>query len=502
MDGRHKESKSLSRRDFLHILGSAGIAVFAVACGATPTPEVKTVEKVVEKEVTKVVEKVVEKPVAQTVVVEKIVQATQVPSQGGTLTYAARLPVRALEFGNVNNYTEVAALFMLYDRLINVFSDLKPRPELGESWKVSTDGLKWTFKLRQGVKFHDGTPFTSQAVKALFDLLRNPDLKYGSTARFVELTSIETPDDSTVVLGTAKPFGPLENYIAHYTKVYPSPTALQKAGAKGIALNPVGSGPYKFESITPDVKLTLVRNEGWWGGRAPLDKVVFIGAPEASVRANLLRTGEADVAEDLPIEELQQLEQDPKIKVIRQKSLYVFGAGFRVDKKPFDDPRVRLAFNHAIDKEAMVKAVFGGAASVMNSPLADPIVGHKVVKVFEYNPEKAKQLLGDAGLRDSDGDGIVEFAGKPFKPVYIFPTTSLKATEVAEVLQAMLKKVGVDLQLRPMEQATWSSTIFAVRGTGEFDLFNASFNPSNGDASYQLNYYFRSNPDPTQKNPL
>ena len=422
------------------------------------------------------------------------------PVRGGTLTVVSPDPAAKLDPAQYKSYSDVAILYCVTNRLVRVNSDLQIVPDLAESWEVSDDKLKWTFHLRKGVKFQDGTPFNSGAIQAQFARLRDPELAFSSTARLPEITSIETPDEYTVVFGTDSPFGPFLNYISHMSKCILSPASIEKDGPRSPDTNPVGSGPYRVAEFAPAMSITLEPFDECWSGKPSLDKLVLIPAPEPAARANLLRTGEADVADQIPIAELESLDADPNITVIRKKSLYAFGTCFNFDIPPFDDIRVRQAFNYAVDKNAIVEHIFGGAAAVLDSPLATPIVGHKSCKAYEYDPDKAKALLAEAGWIDHDGDGILDKDGKPLRPTLVFRDV-LNLGEVYVAVQGDLKKIGVDVQLQELEAAAWGPAVLAARGENKAELMSTSFNPSNGDATYQMNYMFLSNPDPQGQPP-
>ena len=420
------------------------------------------------------------------------------PAEGGTLTVAVRSPIGGLDPAKVVGYPSgPAILYLISNKLVRVGTDLKLYPDLAESWEASPDGLAWTFHLREGVNFHDGTPFNSESVRAHFEHARDPEVAATSSTRFDQITAIETPDDYTVILRTDEPFGPFLNYLTAFMRVTMSPASYEKYSAKEVGMHPVGVGPYKVVDFKPNVSLTLERNEDYHGGRPRLDRIIVIPVPEASARANLLRTGEVDVAEDIPVEDMADLEADPNIRVIRQKSLNHVGASFNFDHPPFDDVRVRHAFNYAVDKATLVETVFGGAATIMDSPLAPGMIGYKSIGTYDYDPERAKALLKEAGWEDTDGDGIVDKDGEPFRTTYAYYEEFLRSAEVAQVLQSDLRKVGVDLELKAIELAAWGASILPERGENPLGLWLWKFNPSAGSSTRYLTFDFRSNPEPT-----
>ena len=161
------------------------------------------------------------------------------PAEGGTLTVAVRSPIGGLDPAKIVGYPSgPAILYLISNKLVRVGTDLKLYPDLAESWESSDDGREWTFKLRDDVTFHDGTPFTSEAVRAHFEHARNPEVAATSSTRFDQITSIETPDDYTVILRTDEPFGPFLNYMTAFMRVTMSPASYEKYDAKEVGLHP------------------------------------------------------------------------------------------------------------------------------------------------------------------------------------------------------------------------------------------------------------------------
>jgi peptide/nickel transport system substrate-binding protein len=421
-------------------------------------------------------------------------------SSGGTLTVAVQSPICGLDPPIVCGYPSgPAILFIIANRLVSVDTELQLHPDLAESWEASPDGLSYTFKLRQGVTFHDGTPFNASAIQAHFDHSRDPELAFGTAAQFPQVTSIEYPDDYTVVFGLDEPFGPFVSYFATYLRAIMSPTVYAEYDGLDVGLHPVGTGPYMVSEFEPNVRLVLKRFDNYFGGRPALDEVIVIPAPQPSARANLLRTGQVDVAEEIPIEELADLQGNPDLTVIQKRSIHAFGVNFNLDVPPFEDVRVRQAFNYGVDKQTIVDAIFGGAASVLDSPLAEPIVGHAPIGAYPYDPERAKALLAEAGWEDLDGDGVVEKDGEPLRPTFNYTEYYSRAAELAQAVQGDLRNIGIDVQLQVVEGTVHEATVLGERGTNTIALHATSFNPSNGDATRQLLYMFLSNPETATK---
>ena len=414
---------------------------------------------------------------------------------GGTLTYAQNMPLKSLDAVNPQTYPAgYEAVFLLYNNLVTYDEKLNVQPDLAESWTVSPDGRRWTFKLRKGVKFHDGTPCNAEAVK--FNILRIQDPKTGSPNKNLwdHIQAVETPDEATVVLVTAKPFGAMLNYLAHGSGGLVSPAAAQKWVAEFVS-HPVGTGPYKLQEFTPGVQAVLVRNEEYFKGKPVLDSIVLKPVTEPGARMAMLETGEADVINDVPPELVKRLEAGANTKMIRVPGLRIFYLGLNHLKKPFDDLRVRQALNYAIDKEAIVKSLFQGYAQVLDAPASTSLAGY-TGKRYPFDQAKAKQLLAEAGYKPGPG-GILQKDGVPFKfTINTAEGEYPKDIQVVEAIQNQLRQIGVDASIWKVEAAGRWSYLRVPPNDAKYEAWLFGFNPSNGDLGYHLNALFKSNPDP------
>jgi ABC-type transport system substrate-binding protein len=416
---------------------------------------------------------------------------------GGSLTYAQNMPLKSLDAVNPQTYPAgYEAVFLLYNNLVTYDEHLNIQPDLAESWTVSPDGRRWTFKLRKGVKFHDGTPCNAEAVK--FNILRIQDPKTGSPNKNLwdHIQAVETPDEATVVLVTAKPFGAMLNYLAHGSGGLVSPAAVRKWGAE-YPSHPVGTGPYKLQEFTPGVQAVLVRSEEYFKGRPALDSIVLKPVTEAGARIAVLETGEADVINDVPPELVKRLEAGANTKMIRVPGLRIFYLGLNHLKKPFDDPRVRQALNYAIDKEAIVKSLFQGYAQVLDAPAATGLAGY-TGKRYPFDQAKAKQLLAESGFKPGPG-GILQKDGVPFKfTINTAEGEYPKDIQVVEAIQNQFRQIGVDVSIWKVEAAGRWSYLRLPPADAKYEAWLFGFNPSNGDVGYHLNALFKSNPDPAK----
>ncbi len=284
----------------------------------------------------------------------------------------------------------------IYEGLVGWNEKMQLQPVLATSWQPSADGKQWTFTLRQGVKFHDGTPFNSEAVKATVEHILDKNTASTRRASYMLINTIDTPDPNTVVFRTDPPNPDLPFLMADTSVRIISPTALAKYG-KDYGRNPVGTGPYKFEEWVPNDHVSAVINPDYWGAKPQVRRFVYKPVPEASTRVVVLRTGEADVVMNLPPADQATLQQNQNIALHNTPSLTVVMIELRVSKPPFSDRNVRYALNQAIDKDAIIKNIMRGQALPLKTPGIEGVYGTTDFDPLPYDPAKAKALLAQAG---------------------------------------------------------------------------------------------------------
>jgi ABC-type transport system substrate-binding protein len=315
------------------------------------------------------------------------------------------------------------------------------------------------------VSFQDRTPFNADA--AVFHVERQIDPKGNPSNRplWDPIASVKKLDDYTVAITTHRPYGALLNTLAHGSGGVVSHDAVKKHGGN-FKLNPVGAGPYLLEKLDVGSELSLKRFDGYWGDKAPFARIVLRHVPDPVTRLAMLQSGQADVINAVPVESVAQIQALTSVEVI------TFGYGFNLNHKMFQDVRVRRALNHAIDRAAIIKAVFRGYATPIDSPLSPFTTGYAPVGTYEYSAEKARQLLAEAGWKPG-ADGVLRKDGEAFEVSLLTPGGMLpKDIEVTQAVQSFLAKVGVVL---------------------------FGFNPSNGDGGYHLSSLFASNPSRTER---
>ncbi len=347
------------------------------------------------------------------------------------------------------------------ENLVEVDANLKLVPGLAESWTVSSDKTAWTFKLRQDVRFHDGMPLTAGAVMASLERLQ----QVGSVLKDVPLKSIEAPDDATLVLTTTEPFAPLAAYLSMGET---APLAASSFDASGEVVQPVGTGPFVFESWKAKEEVVTARNDAYWGPKAKVSRVVYRSVPDAVTRLAMLRAGDLDIAQILPPESIDSIKASGKFEILRMPIGRCRMMGLNMAKEPFSDIRARKAVNLAVNREDLVNYVLEGVGESATT-LYPPMVywANDELDGFAFDPAKAKKLLSEAGWVDSDGDGIREKDGEPLKIKLVTYPERAALPPTAEVVQAQLGEVGFDVEL----VVTQVDAANAMRNQGDFDMF-------------------------------
>ena len=319
---------------------------------------------------------------------------------------------------------------------------MEPVPHLATAWEPSPDLKTWTFKLRSGVKFHDGTLVDAEAVKFSIMRIQDPDVAATRRASYAPIAEVQTPSADTAIFQLKEPMPDLPALLAERSAFIVSPTAVQKAGNKEFARAPVGTGQFVFKEWQPRTRIELTPFADYWGPKPKVSGFVYRPIPEGASRVAVLKTGEADVVMRIPPEDLGALRADSNLNVAIQPSLtQVIGQWF-TGKPPFGDPRVRKAASLAIDREAIVTSVLGGVAQVPRGPASPRLAGAPELDPIPYDPAQARKLLQEAGL----GGG---FSGDF---IYI-PGRWAKDDQVAEVVVNYLGQVGIKLTIKKVEQA-------------------------------------------------
>jgi len=405
--------------------------------------------------------------------------AAEEPKYGGTFVIA--------------QYADVTQLcpFLATDGASNTVSGIIHRPlvmyrgtglvpMMAERWEVSSDNLVWTFYLRKGIKWHDGTEFTAEDVKYTYDLIMDPKTKSVRRSDFALVDKVEVVDPYTVRVITKEPFAPFLDKIA--TQPIVCKHHVEKIGLEKYNEAPLGTGPFKFKERVPEEKVVLERFDDYFEGKPYLDQLVFVNIPEPSVRLMALEKGEAHYNWwATPEEEIPRLEKDPKFTLYWALRTDFHFFGLNHWHPFFKDVRVRQAIAYAIDKEAIVKNLVPYTGVVAHGPYSEAYGRYYSPDVpkFSYNPAKAKELLAAAGWADSNNDGVLEKDGKPFKIELMIKQGDELRRNVGTLIQKWLKDVGIEMTIREREWSLMLDALTKTRDNWDVTLiqFGASPDP-------------------------
>ncbi len=306
---------------------------------------------------------------------------------------------------------------------------------LAESWEFQ--GKKWVFHLRKGIRFHDGSPFTSKDVSHSINRIKN-DKQSLQAPSLADVTEIQAPDDYTVIITTEAPNAVLLDRLDNRFMI--SKAAADKYGDQ-VDQYAIGTGPYKFVSWQRDGNLVMTRNDNYWGPKAAIKEIVLKRVAEDAARVAGLIAGQGDLINNVPVEELLRFDKHPRVRAERVEGLRMYFLAMNVTHKPFDNKLVRQAINYAVDPTAVIKYIYEGNGYVMNGPVGVNVIGFDPkVKRYPYDPKKAKELLTKAGF--SNGLEV---------KLYFSPDRYPKAREVCQVIADQLAKAGIKTELVSQE---------------------------------------------------
>lgn len=368
-------------------------------------------------------------------------------------------------------------------------------PGLATSWDISPDGLTYTFHLREGVMFHDGTPFNADAVVfSLGRMMKDKKVKFFkkkwefpkdqpppeywlSMEMDAIIGSIEATDDHTVVFKLNRPEAPFIANMGMDFAAIVSPTAVTKFGPD-FKSNPVGTGPFKFVKWVKDDRIILEANPDYWAGRPYLDKTIFRVIPDNSVRFLELKTGNIDICQFPNPEDIDLAKKDPAMKLVSQPGMNIGYVSFNHTKPLWQDKRVRQAIAYAINKQAIVDNIYYGLGQVAKNTIPPTMWSYNDdIQDYRYDPAQAKHLLAQAKFSDE-----LKKAGQTKITLWSMPVPrpyNPNGMKVGEAIQADLKKVGIDVELVTFE---WGTYLKKQRTQDpSMDLFQLGWTGDNGD---------------------
>lgn len=346
-----------------------------------------------------------------------------------TLTIAMDVDVDTLHPSDFSTTVEHTILSQLYDTLMFMNPDgaHDPEPRIAEDYEISEDGMDYTFHLRDDVTFHDGTKLTSADVKFSLELYKDSEYQ---GAQVIGLESVETPDDTTVICHLDAPYSP---FLLGVTQVSIASKAYFEKSEDDFVNNPVGSGPYKYAGREKGSKVTLEAYDGYYRGEAAIKNVTFEVIPDQSTTAVALKTGEIDFA-SIESSTIAQLAGDDAIQVEEVGNSGFTYVSMNTEKAPFDDVKVRQAINYAVNRENVVAVCYDDEAEVNSNICSKDRFGYSDDQPqYTYDPDKAKELLKEAGITTPYDLGTILVAEK--------------YSNIATVIQNDLKAVGLDVTI-------------------------------------------------------
>ena len=392
-----------------------------------------------------------------------------------TLVFAMNTDVQSMDPQIQNDTTSEQVVKMLYNTLLKFEDDGTVVGDLAESWSVSEDKLTWTFNLKQGVKFHNGKELTSADVKATFDRALNAEAGGLRTTEIIKMfTAVEAPDPYTVTITTDGPYGPMESLMCNMSLGIMDADYIEQYGLDlgTSAEGENGTGPFKVVSWERDQEIVVERFDDYFGTPAKLQTVVYTIIPEAASRVIALETGEVDVIDKPTDEDLARLEADTEnFTVLRKPTISQRLFRFGCNDPIISNTKVRQAIVYAIDRQAIIDALFTGSAYPSTAPLAPVTFGYSDLGEIEQDLELAKSLLAEAGYPDG------------FDTKIITTERYQNGIELAEIISQQLAEIGINAKIEVWE---WSALSASWNGitADEFDqpIFIMGAGPSMRDA--------------------
>lgn len=378
---------------------------------------------------------------------------------------------------------------LIMDGLFGFDDEMKIIPLLAESYEANEDATEYVIHLRQGISFSDGTPLNAEAAKANFDRWGDKELGLKRTTLLCNvLKSTEAVDEYTVKVTLTEPFGAFVATLAHPACVLMSPKVIAE-GNDACAERPVGTGQYIFKEWIAGDHATVTLNKDWWGYDAEIcggtalaepdagfKSVTFRPVAENATRVAMLQSGDADFIWPVPTESMQALAGDTNIYVGAEEGMVVRYLFMNNQKAPFNDKRVRQAVNYAINKEAYIAVVKNGLSSAASSIIGPATQHYKGNDPYPYDPEKAKELLAEAGYPDG------------FECTLICASTTGNLKQ-GEFLQQQLAQVGITMNINALESAVVNDKVENVDKPGaeaEVEMYVIGWSSSTGDADWGI----------------
>lgn len=403
---------------------------------------------------------------------------------GGDLIIAVLSDASSLDPHGSNDVPSSVVQENIYETLVKRNENNEITPGLAESWE-QVDETTWSFQLREGVTFHDGEEFNAEVVKANLDRVRDEAVASPRYFLYEMITDVTVVDDYQVEIKTEYPFSPLLAHLSHNGGGMISPASIEadyealNGGADPgsvISEQPVGTGFFKFESWNTGSEIKLVKNEDYWDEPVQIDSVAFRVVPDSQVRAADLETGNVHIIDPVQPNEVERINNSGVASVLETPSSSLAYLGFNTEKEPFNDPLVRQAISYAVDREAIISGIYDGFAIPANGPLAPGVFGYSEdIEVVEYNLDRARELLEEAGMADGFSTSI-------------WTNDNPQRQSIAVLVQEALAELNIEVSIEVMEFGAYLDQTAA----GEHDMFILGWSNPTGDADYGMYALFHS----------
>lgn len=404
--------------------------------------------------------------------------------EGGDLVLAVSADAESLDPAGSNDVPSSVVRSQMYETLLTRDDDNNLQPQLAKSWEA-IDDTTWEFELQEGVTFHDGEPFTAEAVKATLDRILDEKVAAPVFSYFEMIEEVEVVDDHTVRIKTEYPFAPILAHLSHDGSAIISPKLIEedyklmeegKPAGSAFAKAAAGTGPFKFVSWTPGDEVKIERNDDYWGDKVHVDTVTYKVSPESTTRNADLEGGYVHVTDPVLSNEVSAINASGNAEVLEKTSSSISYIGFNTEKEPFDDPKVRRAVALAVDLDEIIDGIYDGFGTPAAGPLSPDTFGFdEDLKPMKANLDEAKKLLKEAGLEDG------------FKTT-IWTNDEQQRVDTAIYLQNQLKQLNIDVAIEQME---WGAFLDKT-AQGEHDMYILGWSNPVGDADYGLYALFHS----------
>ncbi len=388
-------------------------------------------------------------------------------SNGGTLTVVRLSDATGLDPHFITDIPSANVIHgKVYETLVQFDKDMEIQPMLATEWN-QPDDLTWEFTLEEGITFHDGSPFNATAVKKTIDRLLDPATGSPQKSKIGMVEEVIVVDETHVTFKLSEPYSPLLSILASNEGSIMSPKVIDESPEQ-LATEPVGTGPFVFESWKSGQDITLKKNEEYWGTPVKVDEVVFKVVPEDATRLAMIEQGEAHISDQVPVTEIERIEQSDELNLYRTDGLAVEYVGFNTSQAPFDDVRVRQAVSHAVERQAILTGVYNDVGTLANVAMSPMVFGYsKDVKAYDYDLAKAKELLKEAGVADGT-------------TIKLLTSDRKERINMAEVIQSQLKGIGMKVEIEVLEYGSYIEKV----DKGDHQMFLGGWGNATGDGDY------------------